>query len=502
MPSETLTPELEPRRAAARGTRLPGRRIRLGALVAVAVAVGFVLWLVLGNSGSKQAAQTGDGTPVPVSVAGLQTLAQAVPSVIYWLGPMDGVTYELTHTSSNRVFVRYLPAGSAIGSDKPYLTVATYPFANAYAATARASRQPGAVVVPVEAGAVAFYNRSHPQSVFFAAEGSYHQVEVFDPSGMKARGVVGSGRVQPVVEKTVAGAAAVTAAASVGSRRRPIYWLGRSPASFELTQTVTGKIFIRYLPSGVGIGAAEPYLTVSDVPGPERVRRAAARREEERRSDVPARRRRPRGRRRAVPEEHPSRVTRARAYQIEVFDPSPAAARAVVIAGQVRRSDEQRAPAHRRPVPDQRRDRGRDRRRIRHVAPAARRQQRQRQQLLVGEHDAARGRGRDFADAPEAPRGLGRASVFWLGPKSGYTLELTRTTNGKIYVRYLPSGVAVGADKPYLTVATYPFPGGFRGDPEAGGGQGRGRRAKLAHGGLAVLDSGATRRASTSPTRA
>lgn len=325
MPSETLTPELEPRRAAARGTRLPGRRIRLGALVAVAVAVGFVLWLVLGNSGSKQAAQTGDGTPVPVSVAGLQTLAQAVPSVIYWLGPMDGVTYELTHTSSNRVFVRYLPAGSAIGSDKPYLTVATYPFANAYAATARASRQPGAVVVPVEAGAVAFYNRSHPQSVFFAAEGSYHQVEVFDPSGMKARGIVGSGRVQPVVEKTVGGAAAVTAAGIRG--------LAAALGHFELTQTVTGKIFIRYLPSGVGIGAAEPYLTAATYPVPNAL--AALRRVA--RTSGGQTSRLAGGGLAVVDARYPKSIHLAfpgSPYQVEAFDPS-ATARAVVTGGQV-----------------------------------------------------------------------------------------------------------------------------------------------------------------------
>jgi hypothetical protein len=51
--------------------------------------------------------------------------------------------------------------------------------------------------------------------------------------------------------------------------------------------------------------------------------------------------------------------------------------------------------------------------------------------------------------------------VFWVGRKAGYTYELTRTSNGSIFIRYLPQGVQVGAKKAYLTVATYPFPGAF-----------------------------------------
>ena len=54
-----------------------------------------------------------------------------------------------------------------------------------------------------------------------------------------------------------------------------------------------------------------------------------------------------------------------------------------------------------------------------------------------------------------------RHPIFWLGPKAGYTYELTQTPNGRVYVRYLPHGVALGASTPYLTVATYPFTGAF-----------------------------------------
>ena len=49
--------------------------------------------------------------------------------------------------------------------------------------------------------------------------------------------------------------------------------------------------------------------------------------------------------------------------------------------------------------------------------------------------------------------------VYWVGARNGYTYELTRTTDGNVYIRYLPQGVAVGDGRPaYLTIGTYPRP--------------------------------------------
>jgi hypothetical protein len=80
-----------------------------------------------------------------------------------------------------------------------------------------------------------------------------------------------------------------------------------------------------------------------------------------------------------------------------------------------------------------------------------------------------------------------RHPIFWLGANTGYTYELTQTPNGRIYVRYLPHGVALGASKPYLTVATYPFTGAFAALSKQAAATGV-VSARLAHGGLAVLD--------------
>ncbi len=38
--------------------------------------------------------------------------------------------------------------------------------------------------------------------------------------------------------------------------------------------------------------------------------------------------------------------------------------------------------------------------------------------------------------------------VYWAGPKSGYSYELTTTSNGRFYVRYLPAGVKAGDTRP------------------------------------------------------
>ena len=44
--------------------------------------------------------------------------------------------------------------------------------------------------------------------------------------------------------------------------------------------------------------------------------------------------------------------------------------------------------------------------------------------------------------------------VYWAGPKAGFTYELTRTSDGRTFNRYLPAGVRVGTNQPkYLTIA-------------------------------------------------
>jgi hypothetical protein len=49
--------------------------------------------------------------------------------------------------------------------------------------------------------------------------------------------------------------------------------------------------------------------------------------------------------------------------------------------------------------------------------------------------------------------------VYWAGPRVGATYELTRSPDGRVYVRYLTGGAKVGSPLPdFLTVGTYVVP--------------------------------------------
>jgi hypothetical protein len=47
--------------------------------------------------------------------------------------------------------------------------------------------------------------------------------------------------------------------------------------------------------------------------------------------------------------------------------------------------------------------------------------------------------------------------IYWVGSQPRFTYELSRTKDGRVYIRYLPPGVKLGNPNPnYLTVGTYP----------------------------------------------
>jgi len=179
--------------------RLGLRRVRVGAVIAVALLIGLVVWLLLrdGNSHSSTSPIPKGSKAVPISLQGLGTIA-SLGIRIYWVGERRGSTYELTKTADNRIFIRYLPAGVPIGSDKQYLTIGTYPFRDAFAATGRLARKSTSVGIGIGKNGVAFYDRGTPTSVFLAYRGSDYQIEVYDPSARQAQQVVASGQVRAV----------------------------------------------------------------------------------------------------------------------------------------------------------------------------------------------------------------------------------------------------------------------------------------------------------------
>lgn len=195
---------IEPRRRPAPVEGPSPRRLAAligSALVLLAIAAAAV-WLILDSGGSsKPPVQTvAPIKPIALSVSGLRTLTATLNAVhgqpIYWTGAKAGFLYELRRTSNGNVYIRYLPRNVAAGAPAAkYLTVATYPFKDAYAALQKVA---GGDAVNIPGGGIAFVDAQDAKSIHVAYPNINYQVEVYDPSPAKALSVASSGLVRPV----------------------------------------------------------------------------------------------------------------------------------------------------------------------------------------------------------------------------------------------------------------------------------------------------------------
>jgi hypothetical protein len=133
-----------------------------------------------------------------VGLAGLRAFAASSGHPVYWAGPARGKRYEVTRTTNEDTFVRYLPAGVRAGAAGNYETIATYAMPHAFVSTSVAARTAKNVRVPVAEKAVAFYAASKPSNILVAYRRGTVQIEVFDPSPPRARALVRSGALVPV----------------------------------------------------------------------------------------------------------------------------------------------------------------------------------------------------------------------------------------------------------------------------------------------------------------
>jgi hypothetical protein len=191
----------------ARSLPTSGPRIGLGTVLVLALAAGFVAWVLIDRN-EQAASPTPAATPVtetPLAtegpristVDGLNALSGLRGQPVYWAGARPGAVYEVTENAGH-VYVRYLRSGAQLGSLQPdFLTVATYPRPDAYADVEAAAKRPGAVTITLPGG-LAVYDQATPTSVYLAYRASTQQVEVYSPSALEARRVVESGLVRPV----------------------------------------------------------------------------------------------------------------------------------------------------------------------------------------------------------------------------------------------------------------------------------------------------------------
>jgi hypothetical protein len=245
--------------------------VRIAATAGLALAVGLLTWLLV-TRGDDDSSTTPTATGTALTGDELKDFAGSLNQPVYWAGPNRADRYEVTQTPDGRVYVRYLPAGAEVGAQGSYLTVATYPHQNAFAATRAVARN--AIPVDVRAG-VAFYTAENPGNVYLAFPGLRYQIEVFHPRPSLARRLVAQGRIRPVATTGGNGSGSSTApsaaAVDVGELRAvarstkfPVYWMGPRPnRTYELTQTPDQRIYLRYLPPGIAIGQQRPALTVA-----------------------------------------------------------------------------------------------------------------------------------------------------------------------------------------------------------------------------------------------
>lgn len=175
--------------------------------MAIALAAAFAAWLLVrGNDDSSSTSTTtqtqttaAEIGPVAAGPATLRSLADGAGHPVYWIGPRPNRTYELTRTSSGRIFIRYLPPGVRVGNRSARFTiVGSYPVENAIDVLRELSEQPGERSASVPGGGLAVYSTSSPTNVYVAYPGSDAQIEVFDPSAERALRLATSGRVVPV----------------------------------------------------------------------------------------------------------------------------------------------------------------------------------------------------------------------------------------------------------------------------------------------------------------
>lgn len=183
---------------APKSPKVPPRRVAI--VVAAAVIVAVLVWVLAGSGGDKNTSgSTKSAAPTAATQAQLAQLAAKLKHPIYWAGAKAGYTYELTQTSDGNVYVRYLPPGVKVGDKRAdFLTVGTYPETNPMRSLSNALKRKGTQRFAVPQSGTAVQDSAHPTSVYMTYPNSSLLLEIFEPSPAAARSVARSGAIQPL----------------------------------------------------------------------------------------------------------------------------------------------------------------------------------------------------------------------------------------------------------------------------------------------------------------
>jgi len=170
-----------------------------GAIASAGLLVTALLLALFGGGGGGEDDAALTRAPHLVSVSELAETEEDLGHPIYWAGAQPDRRLELSVESEGSVFLRYLPPRAAVG-DQPgaFLTVGSYPVADAQAAILRSARSADASPERIADGGIALANPSSQGSVYLAYPGSDLQIEVYDPRPGKAMELIETGTIEPV----------------------------------------------------------------------------------------------------------------------------------------------------------------------------------------------------------------------------------------------------------------------------------------------------------------
>lgn len=175
------------------------RSPRIGAIVAVAALVAFLVWVLAVDDDETTPNTPAVTAPVATSHADLASLSDELGHPIYWAGERGGAQVEIHRSERGDVFLRYLTGDAEIGDSREnYLTVGTYPFPGAYEVLMQQAEDAGSLTNETPDGGFVFTNQGNPTSVYIAYPDQDLQIEVFDPDPARALELATSGEIVPV----------------------------------------------------------------------------------------------------------------------------------------------------------------------------------------------------------------------------------------------------------------------------------------------------------------
>lgn len=173
-----------------------GDRRRLAGIV-LSVAIVATAAILAMQGGGGDAPEAVDTAARPAAEADLLSLASSLGHPLYWAGPRPGTAMEVSQEANGSVYLRYLDGGAEIADPGLYLTVGTYPVADAQGALRRTAAKSGSSLGRVAGGGITLVNPTEPRSVYLAYPGSDLQLEVFDPAPRAALALIRSGAIVP-----------------------------------------------------------------------------------------------------------------------------------------------------------------------------------------------------------------------------------------------------------------------------------------------------------------